>query len=114
MANAARRRLGEEMGVSCPLRPAGSLLYRAALDHGLTEHELTHIHVGRYAGAPQPNPEEAADWRWISLPALTDWLRAEPQAFTVWFRHMIELAGMPTVQAWSQGQVDSAVRLTAV
>src|SRR6185503_9661232 len=50
---AATRRLKEEMGFECRLRPAFSFIYRAALDHGLTEHELDHVLLGSHDGAPQ-------------------------------------------------------------
>ena len=46
VADAARRRLGEEMGFSCPLTNIGTIRYRAALDHSLTEHEIVHVFRG--------------------------------------------------------------------
>ena len=54
----ARLRLREELGVACVLRPAFRFRYRAALDHGLTEHELDHVLVGAFSGAPRPDPRE--------------------------------------------------------
>lgn len=104
MAAAVRRRLREEMGIACDLREVGSLLYRAALDQGLVEHEYVHIHAGRFGGDPEPDPAEAAGWKWLSLPALFAWLAAEPSAFTVWFRQIMALAGPHDVHAWARGE----------
>jgi isopentenyl-diphosphate delta-isomerase len=103
MADAVCRRLREEMGIACELRKVASLLYRAPLDRGLTEHEFVHIHAGTFIGTPRPDPAEAAGWQWIRLPALTAWIHAEPQAFTAWFRQIMELAGAFAVQSWGRG-----------
>jgi isopentenyl-diphosphate Delta-isomerase len=89
--DAARRRLREEMGISCELRPAFSFTYRADFDSGLTEHELDHVFVGtvaeseREGARPAPHPEEVSDWRWIGLPDLERELAEDPTRFTVWF-----------------------------
>ena len=44
---AARRRLREEMGISCNLNKAFDFIYRAEFDNGLIEHELDHVFIGR-------------------------------------------------------------------
>ncbi|WP_280151816.1 isopentenyl-diphosphate Delta-isomerase [Piscinibacter sp. XHJ-5] len=103
MPDAVRRRLGEEMGIPSDLRKVASLLYRAPLDQGLTEHEFVHIHAGTFTGMPRPDPAEAAGWEWINLPALSARIQAEPDAFTVWFRQILERAGTFAVQAWARG-----------
>jgi isopentenyl-diphosphate Delta-isomerase len=88
--DAANRRLREEMGFQTDLRPAGSLLYRAAVGRGLVEHEYDHILVGEWDGIPDPDPAEVADWRWLSLPRLHQELTLAPARFTPWFRLIVQ------------------------
>jgi len=85
VADAARRRLREEMGFDCALEPAGTFLYRADVGAGLTEHELDHLFTGRHDADPSPDPAEASEWRW-QLPddALAE-AEAHPERFTPWF-----------------------------
>jgi len=87
---AARRRLGEEMGIDCELVPLFSFIYRADLDGGLTEHELDHVLVGRWDADPLPDPEEAEDWRWVPFETLRSEVEARPELFTFWFRRILE------------------------
>jgi isopentenyl-diphosphate Delta-isomerase len=83
---AARRRLREEMGFSCPLAPAFAFTYRADVGDGLIEHEYDHVFIGRYDGTPSPDPAEVEDWRWVTPADVADELREEPGRFTCWFR----------------------------
>jgi isopentenyl-diphosphate delta-isomerase len=85
-AAAAARRLTEEMGFGCDLEHAGFFIYRAEVGGGLIEHELDHLFVGRWNGAPTPDPEEVGEWRWIELPALRREIASSPAMFTYWLR----------------------------
>lgn len=85
-AVAAHRRMDEEMGMHCALLPAFHFIYRAELDHGLTEHELDHVFVSISDVLPQPNPNEVAHFRYIDLPQLDNELRMHPERFTEWFK----------------------------
>lgn len=82
-AAAAARRLQEEMGVQCPLEPAGAFVYRAQLGE-LVEHEYDHVFVGRFDGSPEPDPAEVAEWRWETRGELQADLAAHPERYTVW------------------------------
>jgi isopentenyl-diphosphate delta-isomerase len=84
-ADAAVRRLNEEMGLSCALDFAFTFVYRAPLGNGLTEHELDHVFVGTAGADPVPNRDEVGDWRWLSLADLEKELAASPDSFTAWF-----------------------------
>jgi len=84
-ADAARRRLGEELGIGCgELRPAGTLRYRAELA-GLVENELDHLFVTEVDDEPRPDPEEVGEWRYVGRDELAAWLEARPDDFTAWF-----------------------------
>src|SRR3954454_12531817 len=57
-ADAARRRLFEELGVGCgELEPAGVLRYRAQIAD-LVENELDHLLVTAVSEEPRPDPEK--------------------------------------------------------
>ena len=86
VAQAAHRRLAEEMGFDCALREAYVFTYKAKLDHGLTEHEFDHVFFGNYDGSIKPNPKEVDGYRWISLGELEKEVAVQPQKFTAWFK----------------------------
>jgi isopentenyl-diphosphate delta-isomerase len=83
---AGKRRLMEEMGFETDLEEKTSFIYRATFDNGLTEHELDHILVGNYNETPNINPDEVADWKWISLEDVKDDLVKHPESYTAWFK----------------------------
>jgi isopentenyl-diphosphate delta-isomerase len=95
LTTAARRRLSEEMGVSCQLRPIGAFVYRARIGD-LEEHEYDHVLVGRFDGAPRPAASEVEEWRWVDPAAAAAELAAAPERFTVWFGRVLEV-----VRLWS-------------
>jgi isopentenyl-diphosphate delta-isomerase len=82
---AAVRRLGEEMGFSCPLEEFGTITYRAELDQGLVEHEFVHVFRGTFDGVMAPNPDEVCDVRWITPDELLAAFDETPEIFTAWF-----------------------------
>ena len=83
---AAKRRLGEEMGMIAALSPAFSFMYHAALGNGLTEHEYDHVFTGICDDAPRINEAEVASWRYVSRAELEAEITAGPQQFTEWFK----------------------------
>lgn len=83
---AARWRLQEEMGFSCPVDHVGELVYRADVGGGLVEYEYDHLFVGCWSGRPDPDPAEVADWRWAPLDELKAEVARHPRRFTYWFR----------------------------
>lgn len=89
-AQAAARRLGEEMGFLCPLEHRTMMLYRADVGAGLVEHELDHIFVGTFQGDPAPHPDEVSEWRWASPADLHADVAAAPERYTPWFRLALE------------------------
>lgn len=86
---AALRRLREEMGLACLLKPAGTFIYRASLGD-LVEHEYDHVFAGVFPGSPQPDPAEVAEWRWVSLDELERELATYPERYTVWLPQALE------------------------
>ncbi|WP_324721516.1 isopentenyl-diphosphate Delta-isomerase [Salinimicrobium sp. HB62] len=83
---AGKRRLQEEMGFSTDLKDTVSFIYKAPFDNGLTEHEFDHILVGHYNDEPNLNPEEAHDYKWVSLEELKKDMKVNPDIYTAWFK----------------------------
>jgi isopentenyl-diphosphate delta-isomerase len=86
-AEAAHRRLAEEMGVHCDVKPLFTARYRAAVSNGYIEDEIVHAFGGTYEGPVAPDPAEVSEWKWVPFTALVDDLTRRPELYTVWFRH---------------------------
>jgi isopentenyl-diphosphate Delta-isomerase len=86
MEAATQRRLGEELGLSCPLQFLFKFEYQAQFDATGAEHELCSVYIGRCDAPPRINCDEIRAWRWISPEGLQSEL-AGPKAegFTPWF-----------------------------
>ena len=84
--DAGQRRLKEEMGFSVPLQSLFHFIYKAPFDNGLTEHELDHVLLGNFDQSPVLNSEEVADWKWMSLEAIAEDIKHNPQVYTAWFK----------------------------
>jgi isopentenyl-diphosphate delta-isomerase len=83
---AAHRRLMEEMGFDCDLQESFDFVYKANLDHNLTEYEFDHVFIGKYEGKIKLNPEEAEDFKWVNIDALKENVEKHPEKYTVWFK----------------------------
>ena len=83
---AGKRRLQEEMGFTTNLKDTISFIYKAPFDNGLTEHEFDHILVGNYNDEPHLNPEEANDYKWMTLEDLEKDMKEHPELYTEWFK----------------------------
>ena len=88
-ADAARRRLREEMGIDAAVEPAFRFTYRAEVGPGLVEHEYDHVFATRWEGTPAPDPDEADAWRWVTPADLAAEVAADPERFTPWFRMIL-------------------------
>jgi isopentenyl-diphosphate delta-isomerase len=92
-ADAAQRRLKEEMGFVCPLAPLFTFDYRAPVSDDLTENELVHVFGGTHDGPIAPDPAEVAQWKWIRFDDLAAELRDNPDDYAVWFRKYVAAHG---------------------
>jgi isopentenyl-diphosphate delta-isomerase len=85
-ADAARRRMREELGVDILLAEKFTFVYRAGdMASGLVEWEFDHVFTGVLEVDPVPNPAEVEDWRWIGETELTDEIARHSERFTPWF-----------------------------
>jgi isopentenyl-diphosphate delta-isomerase len=92
-ADAARRRLGQEMGFSCPIDPLFVFAYNTPVPGGLIENEVVHVFGGLHDGAVKPDWAEVSEWKWIGYADLVTDMKARPDAYTVWFRQYVERHG---------------------
>ena len=97
LAEAASRRLYEEMGIQCPLTEIFAFRYTVQLDHdlkspnGLVENEYDHVFLGWCDDLqPQPDPQEVEDWQWMDLATLTQDIQAHPERYAYWFKILVK------------------------
>lgn len=86
---AAGRRLKEEMGLKCVLKPAFSFIYRSNLDSGLIEHEYDHVFFGYSDDLPVINKTEVKDYKYLDVQLLADEIIKHPKKYTIWLRKCI-------------------------
>ena len=86
LVDSAKRRMIEEMGFECEIEEIFSFIYRAELDNDLIEHELDHVLIGYYSGHPEVNPEEVAEYRYVSMEKIRKELEVDPAMYTEWFK----------------------------
>lgn len=92
-ADAASRRLKEEMGFSLPLEERRVVEYSADVGNGLHEHELVTMYTARVQRDEidvRPNPEEVDAFRWVTAGVLRSEIAANPECFAPWFRIYVE------------------------
>lgn len=97
--DAAVRRLSEEMGFRCELRPVFSFVYRVTLENGLTEHEFDHVLAGSFDAMPSPDPSEVEEWKWLALSSLSQELSVEPARYTYWLKLVMDHPEWPHMPA---------------
>ena len=71
-----------------PLLP--DFRYRAVMDDGTVENEICPVYVARLLSAPQPNPEEVAEVRWLPYDDLSAAVAAEPSVYSPWLREQLQ------------------------
>ena len=86
MAEAVLRRLGQELGFTCPLEFLYKFKYQAQFGAIGAEHEYCHVYYGRYDGPVDVNLNEIAAWRLVGVGVLERELATAPDTFTPWFK----------------------------
>jgi isopentenyl-diphosphate delta-isomerase len=99
-AEAASRRLKEEMGFETPLKKIFAFTYRASFANGLAEHEFDHVFAGYYNGSVTPDQHEVKNYAWKSFASIEEELAGNPLQFTEWFR-----IAFPMIKEWIRQQV---------
>lgn len=90
VAEAATRRLMEEMGMQCDMHEVYTFIYKAPVGQGLTEHEFDHVLIGKSDVFPIINTDEVASWKYMSLDDLEKDIALYPTLYTEWFKITFE------------------------
>jgi isopentenyl-diphosphate delta-isomerase len=94
---AARRKLNQEMGIDLHPEFAFKFIYKTSLDHQLIEHEYDHVFTGHFDGEPEINPEEVADWKFMSVAGIRNEINQTPEHFTYWFKLIVNRPELTTL-----------------
>ena len=86
MDDAVRRRLYQELGMRSELIFLYKFTYHARFRDVGTEHELCWVYVGKSTDPVRPNPNEIADWKYMSPARLDDELNRNPDSFSPWIK----------------------------
>lgn len=84
--DAAHRRIQEEMGFDCEMKPLFSFVYKSDVGQGLREHEFDHVLIGVTNQQPDINPDEVADWKYVDFDFVLKDMVENPATYTVWFK----------------------------
>lgn len=88
--NAAKRRLLEEMGMTCDLIPLFNFTYREILENGLIEHELDYVFLGIADDIPVINDSEVAEFKYFNYLEMEIDIKTNPENYTIWFRKLFK------------------------
>lgn len=86
MKDAIRRRLHEEMSITCETAFAFSFTYKTTFENGLTEHEFDHVYFGITDLLPVPQNSEVKAWRYLDLETLEKEIHQHPENYTEWMK----------------------------
>ena len=84
--DAAKRRLKEEMGMTCNLELKFNFIYKSKLDNNLYEHEFDHVFFGISNSNPIINKIEVDSYDYKSLGYLKKDIIEHPENYTEWFK----------------------------
>ena len=87
LEEAVHRRLQLECGLDTDVRELFAFTYRTKFADGLCEYEYDHVFLGTYDSTlpVRLDPEEASEYRWVTLSDLKQELLLQPDTFTSWF-----------------------------
>jgi isopentenyl-diphosphate delta-isomerase len=94
-ADAASRRLKEEMGFETGLKKVFDFIYKASFENGLTEHEFDHVFVGYYDGTVAPDEKEVNGYAYKPMHEIEELMQTQPELFTAWFH-----IAFPKIKEW--------------
>jgi len=86
LQEATKRRLQEELGVICDVKPLFKFHYRADYDTKYGEHEVDHVFLGIYDGDVKPNNDEIQEHRFMAIDELMEDVRLRGGEYTPWFK----------------------------
>lgn len=91
LESAVKRRMQEEMGFFCPVRKILTTIYKLDMENGMIEHELNHVFIGEWDGAPEINESEVQDWKFDDTRRVEEEVRMHKGNYSAWFRELLPL-----------------------
>lgn len=95
LADAAHRRLMEEMGFDTTVEKVFDFVYKVSFENGLTEYEFDHVFAGYYDGDICYNKNEVMDYCYKSLDNIRASIATHPHLYTAWFQR-----AFPRIEQW--------------
>jgi isopentenyl-diphosphate delta-isomerase len=86
LENAVQRRLAEELGIGAPLKHLFTFQYHARFRNVGSEREMCAVYIGKSNDKIVMNPNEIAEWKWVSINNLTSELAKNPERYTPWMK----------------------------
>ena len=84
--SAVNRRLAEELTIQCPVHFLYKFTYQEHFENVGSENELCYVYVGLFDGEIKENPNEVAEYRFISSKKLDQEIKTSPDNFTPWMK----------------------------
>lgn len=86
MEDAIQRRLYQELGMRSDLTFLYKFIYQASFQDQGTEHELCWVYIGKSKDAVRANPNEVADWRYLSPAEVDEDLIQNATHYSPWMK----------------------------
>jgi isopentenyl-diphosphate delta-isomerase len=78
------------MDFSTSLKELYRFIYKAEMDETWGEHELDAVFEAIYAGPVRPDPNEADDFKWMTIKDLKKDIVKNPDVYTPWFKLILQ------------------------
>lgn len=106
---AARRRVGEELRLTCEPALQFTTRYASRLDGGMAENEIVLVYSAPLCGEPDPDPGEVCELAFRSLDEIKQDIIRAPEGVAFWLRHYVseheaELCAMTVATAGGTGR----------
>jgi len=86
LGQATQRRMQEELGIACEVKPLFRFHYKADYDRQYGEHEIDHVFLGVYDGDFKPNDDEIQEHKFVPIDELIEDVRIHSSEYTPWFK----------------------------
>ncbi|MFH1521904.1 MAG: isopentenyl-diphosphate Delta-isomerase [archaeon] len=85
---ATEKRLGEELGITCPLKYIYKFRYKAKYTNQSSENEVCSVFIGKLDNGDKinANPEEVSNFKWTGIKELKENIVTNPERYTPWFK----------------------------
>jgi isopentenyl-diphosphate delta-isomerase len=84
--SAVNRRLAEELTIQCPIHFLYKFTYQENFGNVGSEHELCYVYVGLFDGEIKADPNEVAEYKFLSPEKLDREIKTSSENFTPWMQ----------------------------